>query len=781
MAQIVISSLPPLPNETGSGVPLGSDITPATDITDFTEATTGTTKKYTRSAELNFVLASMGLTTYSAVTASSTGPLGATYSNGLLGVGATLVNSGAQAALALDGVTTLAVGSRVLISDQTTTYQNGIYVVTNLGSISSNWVLTRATDYNTPSQIIQYGLVLINLGATLGGQLWQETGAGPFTIGVTPILFAKYVSTSVSGGAVLLNPTAPQTIATYGLTVPSLTTANMSFDVTANTIKSTNTDGNINITPNGSGIVSLGSLSPVDTSGQVQILGAPASMTVGSFFNSSGVQANYLFYKSRSVTTASHTTVLSGDALGNIVWNSDDGSTYKTSGSITMNATGTVGSGFVPGLMRFYTAASSGTNTLALSIDSTQTVTLANPLPAGSGGTGSTTATGTGSVVLQTSPTITTPIIAQINNASAQAMLQINSAGSSTANFFALNSSTSGSPITLSALGSDANITMQLAAKGTGQLLLASQNLTTPVVIFSGTSSQHQSNFVFANTAATDSYTFPDVSGTMTVLGNASTGSGSVVLQTSPTLTTPNIGAATGTSLVTSGNIQSIGGGLVAGTPGTAGIVVSYPGTTNSGALILQAVNSSGNFNGFINNASLSGARSWIFPDASGTVLLSGQAISTVPSITFSSTSGIIGTTTNDSAAAGSVGEVKSNVIAASSSVSITTGTVTTIASVSLTAGDWDIWGNITFLPNQGVTVATAYIGWISTNPAGLPDASLYNYIPSSGIQNSNPGLTAPGFTISLSAPATYYLSCFTAFSVSTLTGCGGVYARRRR
>ena len=40
------------------------------------------------------------------------------------------------------------VGDRVLIKDQTTQADNGIYTVTNIGSVSTNWVLTRATDFD---------------------------------------------------------------------------------------------------------------------------------------------------------------------------------------------------------------------------------------------------------------------------------------------------------------------------------------------------------------------------------------------------------------------------------------------------------------------------------------------------------------------------------------------------------------------------------------------------------------------------------------------------------
>lgn len=49
--------------------------------------------------------------------------------------------------------------------------------------------------------------------------------------------------------------------------------------------------------------------------------------------------------------------------------------------------------------------------------------------------------------------------------------------------------------------------------------------------------------------ATTRTLTVPDANGTMTLLGNASTGSGSIVLATSPTLVTPVLGAATATSI----------------------------------------------------------------------------------------------------------------------------------------------------------------------------------------------------------------------------------------
>ena len=78
--------------------------------------------------------------------------LTATYSNGSVGVGATLTNSGTQGTLTIDGVTTN-LNDRILVKDQTTRTQNGIYVVTNVGDGSTAWVLTRATPEDQPSEL----------------------------------------------------------------------------------------------------------------------------------------------------------------------------------------------------------------------------------------------------------------------------------------------------------------------------------------------------------------------------------------------------------------------------------------------------------------------------------------------------------------------------------------------------------------------------------------------------------------------------------------------------
>lgn len=211
MATVIISQLPPPPNGTGSGSSKGTDLFPATDTTDTSSAASGTTKKYTLSEIYNFILSAQGLTTYAAVRVATTSALTATYSNGSSGVGATLTNASTQEYLFIDDVF-VAVGDRVLVWQQAAPLQNGIYVVTNNGSSSTNWILTRALDYNTGVEVVQFGVVLVNQGTTYAGMLFQETAAGPFAIGVSSIVFALYSAISPVGTVSSLTGTASEVL-----------------------------------------------------------------------------------------------------------------------------------------------------------------------------------------------------------------------------------------------------------------------------------------------------------------------------------------------------------------------------------------------------------------------------------------------------------------------------------------------------------------------------------------------------------------------------------------
>ena len=132
---------------------------------------------------------------------ATTGNLNATYVNGTAGVNATLTNSGTQVALNIDSVT-LVLNQRVLVKDQTDQTQNGIYTVTNVGSGSTNWIMTRATDMDQPSEFHMGDRVLVRIGTINGRTEWTYSGTTPPTIGITLITFSL-ISLSIMGGTLL--------------------------------------------------------------------------------------------------------------------------------------------------------------------------------------------------------------------------------------------------------------------------------------------------------------------------------------------------------------------------------------------------------------------------------------------------------------------------------------------------------------------------------------------------------------------------------------------------
>lgn len=133
-----------------------------------------------------------GIIIQPAAYAASTVNLNATFGN-MGGVGDTLTNAGTQAVFTIDGVTP-PVNSRILVKNQTTTYQNGCYDLTNVGSVSTNWVLTRSTDYDTAAEILPGTLFVIDNGTANEATLWLQTQTVT-TVDTDPILFSQFSPT----------------------------------------------------------------------------------------------------------------------------------------------------------------------------------------------------------------------------------------------------------------------------------------------------------------------------------------------------------------------------------------------------------------------------------------------------------------------------------------------------------------------------------------------------------------------------------------------------------
>jgi len=124
--------------------------------------------------------------------AATTGALPAnTYSNGTSGVGATLT-ANANGALSVDGFNVAATGLRILVKNESTAANNGIYVCTTVGSAGTAYVLTRAADFDTDKEVTPGSFTFIEQGTVNADSGWVLTTDGAITIGTTALNFSQF-------------------------------------------------------------------------------------------------------------------------------------------------------------------------------------------------------------------------------------------------------------------------------------------------------------------------------------------------------------------------------------------------------------------------------------------------------------------------------------------------------------------------------------------------------------------------------------------------------------
>ena len=126
---------------------------------------------------------SQGLDVKNSVVAATTVNLSATYANGTAGVGATLTYG--SAVTTLDGVT-LTNGDRILVKNQTTQSQNGIYERT------SSTVWTRTVDADTASELTGGSFVFVEQGTDNADNGYVFTHEGTPTIGTTSLTVGQF-------------------------------------------------------------------------------------------------------------------------------------------------------------------------------------------------------------------------------------------------------------------------------------------------------------------------------------------------------------------------------------------------------------------------------------------------------------------------------------------------------------------------------------------------------------------------------------------------------------
>ena len=312
----------------------------------------------------------------------------------------------------LDGVTVVA-GDRVLVKNQGTASQNGIYLAS-----ATAW--SRAPDADVWTDLIS-ALVFVETGSTLAGSAWYCSAQPGGTLGSTAVNWSNFsVAATYTAGTGLTLSSYQFSITNTGVTAGAYGSASKTLTATVNaqgqlTVLAATDIAIANTQVSGLGTMSTQNASSVTITGGtlngVTIGGSTAgaitgtTITANTQFTGPGTgltgtaSALSIGGSAGSATTA---TNLAGGASGSLPYQSGAGAT-------TFLAAGTNGqyltlSGGVPtwsSLSNVVSSFSGGSTGLTPSSPTTGAVTLAGTLAVANGGTGVTSSSGVNSVVLR--------------------------------------------------------------------------------------------------------------------------------------------------------------------------------------------------------------------------------------------------------------------------------------------------------------------------------------------------------------------------------------------